>query len=472
MIKKSSTTDSAAPSGLGSLNFGSGVGDLDNVYSQLEAAENKKLTTYDTQKNSVETKISAYSTIKNSLDSLKSQASALTESNFQKSAVATVASDAAYTATATDNSIAGTYDIQVNRLATSQSTASLKVDDKTSKLGSGTITLTQDGKDYSVAIKDTSLEGVRNAINAARDSDGNKLGVSAAVVSDDNGGAYLTLNSTKTGKAGSFSVSATGDSGLTNVISNMSTKKTANNAEFTINGVTIESASNSVTNAVPGLELTLASVSKSPETLTVSNNTNDWANGVSNFVTSYNNFLKTTKELTRFDSEHEENKDNGVLIGDSGVRTIKSQMKDVLSNQNLAALKDFGITAAPFSSFGETPAGTLQIDSAKLNKALTDNPDGFKRVLMGADGKSGIMNQVVAKVNDFEDSKKGILTTNTDSLKGKSKHIDKQKERAAAASKYRLKAYKRDFIKLSKFQNTMDAQLKNIKSQFKALKGK
>ena len=471
MATTSSTTSSTATSsGLGSLNFGSGASlDLDKYYSQLETAEQSKLTTYDTQKSSAETKISAYSTIKSSLDALKSQASAMTESNFQKSAVATVASNAAYTATATDNSIAGTYDIQVKNLATTQSSASLAVDNKTTKLGSGTITLNQNGKDYSIAISSASLEGVRDAINAAKDSSGNKLGVSAAIISDESGSAYLTLNSTKTGASGEFTVSATGDTGLTDVISNMSTKKKATNAEFTINGVTVESASNTVTNAVPGLELTLASVSSSPETLTVSNNTSDWASSVSNFVSSYNSFLTTVNSLTKYDTDDSSN--SGALAGDSGARTIRSQVKELLSNENLASLKDFGITAVSLDKTStSTPAGSLQIDSTKLNKALLDNPDGFKKVLMGSDGKSGIMNQVSAKVDEIENSKTGILTTNTNSLNEKVKNIESQKTRATTASEYRLKMYKQSFTKLVKFKTSMDTQLESIKAQFEALK--
>ncbi|WP_414499483.1 flagellar filament capping protein FliD [Zymobacter sp. IVIA_12111.31 C1] len=471
MATTSSTTSSTSTSsGLGSLNFGSGASlDLDKYYSQLEAAEQSKLATYDTQKTSVETKISAYSTIQSSLDALKSQAEALTADNFQKSATATT-SAVAYLATATDNSISGTYDIQVNQLATTQSNASAKVSDKTSTLGSGTITLQQGtGDALSISVTDASLVGVRDAINSAKDSKGNKLNISAAVISNSDGSSYLTVSSTTTGSANAFTISATGDSGLTDVVSNMSVKREATNAQFSVNGVDLEASSNKVTDAVPGLELTLSSVSTSPETTTVATNTSDWETGVTNFVSSYNSFLSTMSSLTQYNST--DSSDTGALVGDSGARTIRSQIKTLLSNENLAKLKDYGITAISLDKTSSTkPAGTLQVDSTKLQQAMKSNPEGFKTTLAATDGKSGIMNQIVAKVDEIENSKTGILTTNTKTLNDKVTAITSQKERATTASEYRLKMYKQSFTKLVQFKTTMDTQIESIKAQFEALK--
>lgn len=465
----STTSSTSTSSGLGSLNFGSGASlDLDSYYSQLEAAEQSKLTTYDTQTSSIETKLSAYSTIQSSLDALKSQAESLTADNFQKSATATT-SAVSYIPKATDNSVSGTYDIQVNHLATSQSNASQAVSDKTSSLGSGTLTLQQgSGEAVSISVTDASLEGVRDAINSAKDSSGNKLNVSAAIVTSQDGSAYLTVASKSTGSDNAFTLGATGDSGLTDVISNMSVKKEASNAQFSINGVDVESSSNTVTNAVPGLELTLSSVSTAPETTTVAINTDDWTTGITNFVSSYNSFLSTMSSLTQYSSS--DSTDSGSLAGDSGARTIKNQIKTLLSNENLSSLKEFGITAISLSKTSSTkPAGTLEIDSSKLKAALTSNPDGFQKVLVGDDGKSGIMNQVISKVDDIENSTTGVLTTNTKTLNDKVSSIATQKERATTASEYRLKMYKQSFAKLVQFKTTMDAQLESIKSQFEAL---
>ena len=466
----STTSTTATSSGLGSLNFGSGAAlDLDKYYSKLEEAENSKLTTYDTKKASAETKVSAYSTIKSSIDALKSQAQSLTADNFQKSAKATT-SAVSYIPKATDNSISGTYDIKVNQLATSQSNASQQVADKTSKLGSGTITLKQgSGDEVSVAINNASLEGVRDAINSAKDSSGKKLNISAAVISNSDGTSYLTVSSTSTGSANAFTIGSSGDSGLTDVISNMSVKRDAANAKFSVNGVDLEASTNTVTDAVPGLELTLSSVSTAVETTTVDNNTDDWATGVSNFVSSYNSFLSTMSSLMKYDSS--DSTDTGALVADSGARTIRSQIKELMSNENLSTLKEFGITAISMDKVSSSkPAGTLEIDSTKLQKAMTTNPDGFKKALAGENGKGGIMNQVTAKVDELENSKTGVLTTNTKSLADKITNITAQKERAATASEYRLKMYKQSFSKLVQFKTTMDTQIDSIKAQFEALK--
>lgn len=464
--------------GLGSLSFGSGAAfELDQTYAQMEKAENSKLKTYDTQKESVETKLSAYSTLKGSLEALKSQAEALSPSNLQKSASATT-SAVAYIPKATDSSISGTYDIQVNQLATTQSNVSAKINDKTSKLGSGSISL-QQGSDaaVSVPIKNASLEGVRDAINAAKDSNGNRLNIAAVVLSDEKGGSYLSVSSTKTGARSAFTLSATGDSGLTDVISNMSVKKEAANAKFSINSVDLEANSNVVTSAVPGLELTLSSVSTKPETTTVGNNIDEWASSIANFARSYNSFLTTVSGLTKYEAPSTFNKGvfdtskSGALLGDPGSRTILNQVKHLMSGSNLAALKDFGITTIDFSKANATtPVGSLQVDFNKLTQSVANNPEGIKKVLSGNGGKNGLMSQVVAKVDELENEKSGLLTISTKSLDDKAKNITKQKERATETIESRLKAYKQSLIRLVKFRTSIDQQMKGIESQFETMR--
>ena len=466
----STTTTTATSSGLGSLNFGSGADlDLDKYYSQLEAAEQTKLSAYDTQVSSVQTKLTAYSTMQSSLDALKSQAAALTTANLQKSATATT-SAVAYIPKATDNTYSGTYDIQVNQLATTQSNASQKVSSATDVIGSGTITLQQGtGEAVTIDVSNGSLNNVRDAINKAKDSSGNKLNISAAVLTDDTGASYLTISSTKTGKDSAFTVSASGTSGLTDVVSNMSVKRAATDAKFSVNGVDLETSSNTVTDAVPGLELTLSSVSTQPETTTLGVNTDEWAKSVTAFVTSYNNFLVTMNSLTKYSSSDDTS--SGALVGDSGARSVRTQVKDLLSNKNLAALSEFGITAMSLSKASDTtPAGTLEIDTAKLTKAITNNPTNLEEVFSGTDGKSGIMGQITDKIANFEDSKTGLLTTNTNTFNKKIDNITEQKTRATTASEARLKQYKESFSKLVAYKTKMDAQLESIKAQFEALK--
>lgn len=465
-----SASTSTSSSSLGSLNFGSGSAlDLDGYYSKLQEAENTKLSAYDTKKNSVQTKISAYSTLKGSLDSMKGLATVMASTDFQKSATATTSANA-YIPKATDNTASGTYDIKVNQLASNQSSASTAVADKTAKLGSGSLSITMGNNSaVSVNVANGSLEGVRDAINSAKDDSGNALGVTAAIVTDSKG-SYLTLTSKESGEANAFSISATGDSGLTDVVSGITPKVEARNAKLTVNGVDLETTSNQVSNVIPGLELTLSSVSTTSEKTTVNNDTSTWSEGMTQFVNSYNNFLSTVNGLTQYSTD--DNAESGALVGDSGARTVRSQMKGLMSNEMLASLKDFGVTAVSLDKTNASrPAGSLQIDSTKLSQALTTNPDGFKKLMVGEGGKSGLMGQISSKVDDLEDSKMGVITTNTNTLNEKVDNITSQKERATTASDYRMKMYKQNFTKLVQFKTTMDAQIESLKAQFKSLNG-
>ena len=453
---------------LGSLDFGSGEElNLDSYYSKLQDVENTKLAVYDNRQNSIQTKISAYSTLQSSLDTLKSMATKLASADFQKSATATVEDNAAYIPNPTDNAAAGTYDIKINQLATNQSSASTVIADKSIKLGSGSLSIkVGNGSAVSVKVSDASLASVRDAINNAKDSSGNALGVSAAIVTDAKG-TYLTLTAKNSGEANAFSISATGDAGLTGVISSISTKVQAQDAKFTVNGVDLDTASNQVTGVIPGLDLTLAAVSTKSQKTTITSDTTTLANGVAQFVDAYNNVLKTISSLTHFDASKPA--DNGPLFVDTGTRQITSTIKGLIGSDAVAALAKFGVTPVDMSTVSESnPAGSLKIDSDKLAKALSTGSTDLKKLL--GDDKSGLMSQMSSAVNALEDNKVGIITTSNKTFKDQIDNLTVQKQRATEISVSRMQTYRANFIKLNQFKTNMDAQLDALKAQFAAMK--
>lgn len=235
---------------------------------------------------------------------------------------------------------------------------------------------TQDGTRASGTVTleagDQSLAGIRDAINKAN------IGVQASIVSDGSANPYrLVITSSKTGANASMKISLSGDGGLPadpaleallgydpGGAQAMKQTSAAQSALLDVNGVAVTSDSNSVTGAIQGVSLDLAQTGNS--NVTISKDTNAVKSAVENFVKAYNELNKTMKSLTAYDAE---TKRGGVLVGDSTVRSIQSQLRGLLgttvSSGKLNSLSQVGI------SFQKD--GSLAVDSTKLSKAMTEN---------------------------------------------------------------------------------------------------
>lgn len=224
---------------------------------------------------------------------------------------------------------------------------------------SGTITITS---------ANNSLQGIRDAINAAN------LGVTATIVSDGSATPYhLVLNSNKTGASSSLKISVTGDSAISGLVGydpagtqNLTQTSAAQNAGLTVNGLSITSATNSVSGAIQGVTLNLASAGTS--TVSVTRDTSSVQSAISGVVNSYNTLSKAISSLTAYDPT---TKTGGPLIGDSAAETIQYQIRQLLTNP----IKGSSGTITTLGQVGITfqDDGTLSLDSTKLSDAITNH---------------------------------------------------------------------------------------------------
>ncbi len=380
-----------------SLGVGSGL-DLEGTLTSLMQVEKQPLTRLAQKQSSYETKLSAYSMVQSALSTFESAVSGLSSiSKYQKTNAGSTNTDIA-TISASSTASNGTYSLKVSQLAQSQSLVAKGVADKKEAIGKGKIaidfgeissgTLT-DGKYADATFEsnnkgikyieidesNNSLEGIRDAINAAG------IGVTASIVNDGSDSPYrLVLTNDATGKEQSMKISVDGDEALGNLLNydpasaqNMEQTQAAQNAEFTLNGIKISKASNSVSDAVDGVTIKLLKADPDESTtLSVSRDTGAAKTAVEEMVQAYNDLMKTLKDLTSYNAETET---ASVLTGDSAVRSIQTEVKGLLSQvisggiQGYRMLSDVGIAV--------NKDGVLEIDSSKLGEALDKNFDAF-----------------------------------------------------------------------------------------------
>lgn len=236
---------------------------------------------------------------------------------------------------------------------------------------------TQDGTQASGVITldstNQSLQGIRDAINKAG------IGVSASIVSDGSSTPYhLVLTSSKTGAASSMKITVsdasggTADPALASLLTYdpagkqaLTQTSAAQSAKLTVNGISVSSASNSVSAAIQGVTLSLSGTGSS--NLTIAKDTSSVSSGVAAFVTAYNKLNSTISNLTSYSAD---SKTGGALLGDSTTLAVETRLRQALGK---AVTGSGGLTTLSQVGISFQKDGSLQLDSSALNKAITNN---------------------------------------------------------------------------------------------------
>lgn len=443
---------------------------LEKILSDLQTAEDKKLSIYTTRAASYKTRIDAYAQLQSALEALQKSAGVLGKAETMAAIKGSVTGGTALTATvAAEGATAGQYVIEVKNLARAQSLQSGAVADRTAKhgdTGSFEVELA-DGTKRTIDLKgDTSLNGIVKAINAD-----DKSGLRATVINDGNGNNYLMLTAKDTGVQASVkNITVTGDQSLKDILSfstaadgtttGMASTK-AEDAQLIINNLVVKSGSNNVANVIDGVTLNLTEKTETdkPITLKLEADTSVANKAIQDFVKTYNALQTTIKNLTAFDAKAATNQP---LTGDGTTRSIQSSvtgaLQAVLGEGTVRSLADLGITTDPQTR-------QLKLDQTKLDKALTANPADVTKLLTGDNGLAKSFDKAFKDVLGST----GSLKTRTDGLTKSMSDLDAQQKRAKAASDAEIDQMRTRFVALDKFYMQMRTTANYLTQQFAAM---
>ncbi len=382
---------------------GGSVINVSNLVSELVAAtEDPQQTLINNQTQQVTSQISALGTLKGALSTFQSALGALDTPTAFQLETANSSDTSAFTASAASGAPTGTYNVAVTALATSQQLLSNAVTSST--IGTGTLSLSLGGTSFSVTVNsgNDTLQGLAASINSAT---GNP-GITATVLQGSSG-SYLLLSASQTGASNTIAVTETdAGNGLaaftygTGNTANYTQEAAAQNAAFSISGVSFSSPSNTVTSAVSGVTLTLlgttpntsssASTSATatpPATLSIGTDTTTITGNIQAFVTAYNTLQSTLVQLGGFDSSTDT---AGPLMSDPGLENVQSQIQSALysivntGSSTYNTLASIGITT--------NSDGSLSLNSATLSTALGTNFSAVSQLFSGASGVATALN--------------------------------------------------------------------------------
>ncbi|MFP5230520.1 MAG: flagellar filament capping protein FliD [Acidobacteriota bacterium] len=375
--------------------------DVNAAVSAAVTAASAPENTWLSQESLVQNQINALNSIQNGVSTLDSDLQSLNNLMGPLTSMTVTSSNSGIvTGSAVSGTASGNHVVVVNNLATTASWASDTVASATTPLAAGSFTITGangTATTISTGTGTSTLTDVANTINS------DNLGLTASVVTDANG-ARLAIVSNTSGGAANFSVANGG--GLT-----FSQTTNGVNASYSVDGLSLASASNTVTGAIPGMTLNLLNASPgTPVSLSVTPNATAASNAISQFVTDYNSVITAVNNQFA-----DSGSGQGVLATDPTVRNLQSELLGALSYTYTPAS---GTTNVPnLSSMGITvnKDGTLSVDNATLTNTLQNHYSDVQNFFQGTafNGFAGTMDQ---QLTNFLSPSQGAFTVDLQSL--------------------------------------------------------
>jgi flagellar hook-associated protein 2 len=406
-----STATATATSSLTSALFqASGIAsglDTTSIVNSLIAADSGPLNSLRQRQSDYQVQISTLGTLATQLKDLQTAASNLGSNGVV--AIQPTQTYADFTVTGSAK-VESTYAISVQQVA------------KEAKLRSQSFTSAQDAS----VVPDGNLQFAIDGTNTVKiDTKGKTLAdiaesinqnisqLNASVISTTSG-YYLNVSRRDTG------YSTTDVNALTVVsdptLLNFTVQQTAKNAELTIDGLSVERASNTITDVLPGVALHLTGASKTTNDVTFAANSTNTEAALNTFVTAYNTLAATVRSQLVTDPTVAY---GDTLVDHSSMSSIQSAMQRMLSqivvpSGSVRILADLGLELQQ--------DGTITLNTATLDSAIAKNPGAVNSIFSTA--STGISDVVKSLVKSQTSLVNGTLVSEQNSLQSQISEMD------------------------------------------------
>ncbi|MDF0604209.1 flagellar filament capping protein FliD [Neisseriaceae bacterium TC5R-5] len=393
---------------VGALDVQSIVNQLIAIDAQPLQASQKKLSGYNTQ-------LSDMGKISSALSALQTAMTSLSSGSFLQAFKVSTSDSSMANASISSGGIGGTYALKVNALAQSRQLVFDQfnggvISDSKAAITSAPdeLKFTVNGEEQTIKLRDNpgdmvSLQSMSDRINAQ----GN--GVASSVVKTD-GGYKLVVTSTASGTDNNFTISGGGSEGgaagstlggLTQSTTALAESRAASNAQLTVNGVSVSSGSNKLSDVVPGAEIDIYKLGD--VTVTLNQDTAGIAKNVQNFVDAYNQVLSTLSSAR-----------SGSMKGNASILSVQQQLQTVLTTPIPGA--DPVSSYAYLSQIGVAiqKDGTLKLDQTAFNDALKKDPTAVRN-LFGNSNSNGIAQLMSKEINSML-GPSGIIQSSKDTI--------------------------------------------------------
>ena len=453
-----------------STGLGSGLNITEIVTALVKADTSAKQAQITRQTSNNTAMISGIGSLRSALTAFQDAMKALNNKDAPSfnAYAATSANESVVKVKSSNSAVAGSYDIVVDKLATSSKVASQQFSGgATSPTSAGQLTISQNGKTYNLDVASgATLQSVRDQINKEMSANG----ISANIITGEDG-ARLVLTSSKTGAGNDLSLKGDVDQTELNIVGTQKMVGTgagyitdiAQDAELTIDGLKITSATNTISDSISGLSLELISESAAATKVTVAANNDGLKTSIQSFVDAYNTLQKAITSLTSTSRDDDDNLVLGPLTNDPTTRSLLGDIRKVLSEvgagDQLTTLSQLGINTQK--------DGTLEFNSTKFAAAMNDKKLGaeVQELFTGTNGIFERMNKAIDPYNATD----GSLASRNSALSNVAKNLSEQQAALDRRTDSLTESLTKKYVALDTALGKMKAQADQITSIFEAI---
>ncbi len=400
---------------ISSLGVGSGI-DVNTLLTDIVEAERKPTESrLDRKEAEFQAQLSSFGTLKGALSSFQTTTASLRFSSSLLQVTATSTDESAFSMSTVSNAKESSFTLEVSALAKAQSLASATFANISDTVGTGTLSFNFGRTSYNegvydtftkdpsrttqdVVITDGSLEGIRDAVNAA------SIGVTASIINVGSDGFKLLFTGDNLGANNSMEITVADDltdnidtSGLSQLAYaanavNMSETTPGQDASVRYNGLLITRENNTISDLVAGVTFTLKAPSQNGSAeVSLARDSSQMGTMVDTFIEGYNELVEVINSLTSFAPEG----GSGPLLGDAATRGVTNQIRTVLNE----IVPNLGDNYTNLSSVGITTDadGKLVKDSARFESAVEADPSAVARLFsVGGEASGSNLNFVAS----------------------------------------------------------------------------
>ncbi|MCK4546796.1 MAG: flagellar filament capping protein FliD [Candidatus Eisenbacteria sp.] len=425
--------------------YTAGLGQFLDIYL---ASSRARISGLESQRDALDMKTAIYTDLKSKLSTLRDLAEDMAAGGTLSAfgAKSTTSSDAdVLTATAGAGAVAMAHTIHIEQLARAHSVlsgryTSAATDLSAAHAGTKSFTITVDGTDYDVSLTinsgDTNedvLAAIAQAINDVAD-----IPVRASRIDDTDSTSKLYIAGNETGTENKMTFTDTDGLlaalGVTNASASTDTVGgyiyadlggNELDAKLTVDGVSIIRSSNSVSDVLTGVTLTLLNEQEAADadiTMTVSIDTDTIKSKVEEFFEVYNDAYEYLSSKISVDTT---TYTRGALAGDysyvnlwQNMRSLMAGIVSTVAGGNYSGLSQIGISSTSTGSFSIS-------DADDFVAALTEHLDDVEDLFNSA---GGIATALEDLVDDYS-SAAGIVWTSKDAVSSNIDRLDDQIDR-------------------------------------------
>jgi len=387
--------------------------DTNSIVDKLVALESQPILKNTQRQAALNVQISAVADLASKIKSLASTASTLGKGVAANTITTTPAGVSAVVGT---GATPGRYSISVETVASAAKARSGQFNTANDTVAGGTLALTVQGTAYNIAITANSdLGAVVNKINASG------APIRAAVISDGSK-VYVSLTNRDTGKP----VGSGANGGL--IVNSdptglgLAVTQDAVNAVAYVDNLRVESKSNEITTAIPGVTLSVKAQQLVATDLVVAPDTAKSTANLQGFVDQFNGIIATLKGALRPDPKAPPA--DGSTVDTTTALTVQQRMNALLSSLSVQegsyrTLADIGVKMQN--------DGTLKVDAAQLSAALAKDPGSVDAVFSTT--STGMAARLDTLSKRFTDPVDGQLVQRQASLQKTIKDLASSNER-------------------------------------------